>query len=320
MAFEKKETLTNGLNITELIHTESGTRVHILPAAGALLHGWIVQHNGQPVNLIDHYADQDDLAANLTNSYKSANLSPFACRIPDGKYTYQGHRYEFAHKFSDGNAIHGLLADKPFEAGEVQQTADRIAAAFHYAYRKDDSGYPFQYDCTVVYTLHADRRLTLETSVKNVSDTTIPIVDGWHPYFTTGTKVDDCQLQFFSKEVIEFDDRLIPTGERTPYRVYEQARLLGETELDHSFILDEAAPQPKCTFSDPARGISLQFYPSEHYPVLQIYTPPHRNSIAIENLSGAPDAFNNGIGLILLEPGNTQVFSVTYGVVLAEEA
>lgn len=318
MAFESKQTVENGLHITELIHTENQTRIQILPEAGALFHGWILERNGQSINLIDHYVDADDLAANLTDSYKSANLSPFACRIPEGKYTYQGQTYEFVHKFSDGNAIHGLLADKPFQAGDVHETGQQISAAFRYAYRKDDGGYPFNYDCTVVYTLHADNRVTLETTVKNISDRTIPIVDGWHPYFTTGSRVNDCQLQFFSKEVIEFDDRLIPTGELTPYRAYEKARLLGDTELDHSFLVDEKAPQPKCTFSDPNRGISLQFYPSEHYPVLQIYTPPHRNSIAIETLSGAPDAFNNGIGLILLEPGESQVFSVTYGVVMAE--
>jgi aldose 1-epimerase len=43
-----------------------------------------------------------------------------------------------------------------------------------------------------------------------------------------------------------------------------------------------------------------------------LYTPPHRRSIAIENLSSAPDAFNNGIGLISLDPDHTRTFSVRY--------
>jgi aldose 1-epimerase len=47
---------------------------------------------------------------------------------------------------------------------------------------------------------------------------------------------------------------------------------------------------------------------------LQLYIPPSRRSIAIETLSGAPDAFNNGIGLILLDPGTSRQFSVTYEV------
>jgi aldose 1-epimerase len=45
---------------------------------------------------------------------------------------------------------------------------------------------------------------------------------------------------------------------------------------------------------------------------LQIYTPATRDSIAVENLSGAPDCFNNGMGLLLLQPGHSQIFTVRY--------
>jgi aldose 1-epimerase len=48
---------------------------------------------------------------------------------------------------------------------------------------------------------------------------------------------------------------------------------------------------------------------------LQIYTPEDRKSIAIENLSSAPDAFNNGMGLLVLEPGETKMFTTTYQIV-----
>jgi galactose mutarotase-like enzyme len=43
----------------------------------------------------------------------------------------------------------------------------------------------------------------------------------------------------------------------------------------------------------------LTIEPDKEYPILQIYIPPHRNSIAIENLSGAPDNFNNKMGLVI---------------------
>ena len=50
------------------------------------------------------------------------------------------------------------------------------------------------------------------------------------------------------------------------------------------------------------------------YPYLQIYTPPGRDSIAVENLSGAPDCFNNKMGLHLLQPAHSQIFTVRYTV------
>lgn len=304
----------DGLELTELRNLQSHTKIQVLPSFGALWHGWILNKGGSEINLIDHYADLKDLQDNLSISFKGAHMSPFVCRIREGKYRYKGEQYEFKRKFNDGNAIHGLLFDRTFQQGEVKQEEQQISVGFHYNYRQDDAGYPFNYDCMVTYTLHKDNRVTIENSIQNVSEETIPVVDGWHPYFTTGTKVDDCKLQFFSKEVIEFDQSLIPTGNFLPYREFEEERPLKGIELDHSFLPDKNAPQPRCTFSDPQKKIKLHIYPSESYPVLQIYTPPHRNSIAIETLSGAPDAFNNGIGLILLPPGETRVFSVTYEI------
>jgi aldose 1-epimerase len=63
---------------------------------------------------------------------------------------------------------------------------------------------------------------------------------------------------------------------------------------------------------DPANKIQLEIIPARSYPYLQIYTPPHRKSIAIENLSSAPDAFNNGMGLVTLAPGESADFTTTY--------
>jgi aldose 1-epimerase len=45
-----------------------------------------------------------------------------------------------------------------------------------------------------------------------------------------------------------------------------------------------------------------------------VYTPPHRNTIAIENLSAIPDAFNNEIGLITLAPQANAIFSTIYKI------
>jgi aldose 1-epimerase len=53
---------------------------------------------------------------------------------------------------------------------------------------------------------------------------------------------------------------------------------------------------------------------------LQIFTPDSRQSIAIENLSGAPDCFNNGMGLVLLAPNSSKTFSVIYQVRINEKA
>jgi aldose 1-epimerase len=67
-----------------------------------------------------------------------------------------------------------------------------------------------------------------------------------------------------------------------------------------------------CVVRNPKRKVQLEIYPEKSYPYLQIYTPDHRKSIAIENLSAAPDAFNNGLGLKVLEPGEAATFTTKF--------
>ena len=65
-------------------------------------------------------------------------------------------------------------------------------------------------------------------------------------------------------------------------------------------------------FRNPLKKIQVEIHPSEQYPYLQIFTPPHRNSIAIENLSAAPDALNSFKGLQVLEPQERISFSTKF--------
>jgi aldose 1-epimerase len=64
------------------------------------------------------------------------------------------------------------------------------------------------------------------------------------------------------------------------------------------------------------KKIQLEIHTDESYPYLQFYTPSHRNSIAIENISGAPNAFNNGMGFQILIPGETAAYKTCYKISL----
>ena len=183
-----------------------------------------------------------------------------------------------------------------------------------YVYHRDDNGYPFDYRCQVRYMLYADSVLEATTTVTNLSEKGIPMADGWHPYFRLGGKVNDWLLQMHSTAIVDFDDRLIPTGHLTPYNVYESPRLLGDVFLDNCFTVKPGVVSAVCEIFNPENELRVSFYPDPSYPYLQIYTPPARESIAIENLSAAPDCFNNKMGLLILPPGHSQIFTVRYKV------
>jgi aldose 1-epimerase len=315
MSFLIRHTQEHGLDLVNIEDQSNGTRISLLPGFGATLHSFKVRtRDGSTADIIDGYPDLASLKANLSRSFKGSKLSPFPCRIRNGKYSFEGKEYRFRQLFSDGTAIHGRLYDKPFSILEETTGGSSGAVVLKYSYKKDDPGYPFDYDCQVRYILHTDSLLEVVTSVTNLDQTLIPIADGWHPYFQLGGRIDDWQLQFHSAAIVEFDDQLVPTGSLLQYNAFETSHPIGDTFLDNCFSLKPDLVSAACEIQHPTNGLTVSFFPDANYPYLQIYTPPDRTSIAIENLSGAPDCFNNKMGLTLLPPGHSQIFTVRYKV------
>ncbi len=310
MAFTIFSSAENGIELLSLQNDD--TIVSIIPKHGAMLHAFSIVTPAGRQNVIDNYGSIESVEKDLPMSFKSSKLSPFACRIPEGKYIYEGELFELTNKFADGSAIHGLLYNKNFAV--VNEFTDDYQASvlLKYNYKEEDDGYPFNYRCEIRYTLLPDNLLQLETTIINLDDLSIPMADGWHPYFKLGGKINDWELQFNAASMVEFDDKLIPTGHMLEYNAFNEPKLIGDTFLDNCFLLQQDDTYAACTLRNPKNGLQVSFYPEAAYPFLQIYTPPHRESIAIENLSAAPDAFNNKMGLLMLPPRHTQTFTVHY--------
>jgi aldose 1-epimerase len=312
MSFQVVYTQRNGIDLVILKDIHSGTFASIAPQYGALLHEFAVTTDKGMLNVIDNYPDVTTLQHEIGLSYKSSKLSPFACRIKNARYAYEGETFELSNKFIDGNAIHGLLYNKAFAVADEHADADEATVMLKYNYRQEDDGYPFTYRCEVRYTLLPGHVLRLQTTVFNLDELSIPIADGWHPYFSLTGKIDDCLLYFNSRGILEFDSNLVPTGRLLPYDNFNEEKKIGDTELDNCFLLNSTGNNAACTLYHPTLGWQLSFFPDPTYPYQQLYTPPHRHSIAIENLSGAPDCFNNQLGLTMLPPGHSQAFTVFY--------
>jgi len=302
----------NGIDLVNLVDESTTTTVSIVPQYGAMLHVFSVQGNDGPVNIIDNYHSLADIQKELSLSYKSSKLSPFACRIADAKYTYDGEVFELSSKFVDGNAIHGLLYNKAFAVVDQFTDDEQAYVVLRYNYKEEDDGYPFSYRCEVRYTLLPQNVLQLQTTIISLDDLPIPIADGWHPYFKLGGAIDNWLLQFNAAAMVEFNEKLVPTGQLTEYNTFNEEKEIGATQLDNCFLLGNDDAYAACTLTNPGNGLQVSFFPDKNYRYLQIYTPPHRNSIAIENLSAAPDAFNNKMGLLMLPPHHTHTFTVHY--------
>jgi aldose 1-epimerase len=305
----------NGFDTIVLQDNNNQSRVEVIPSCGAILHAFTVLHKGKLLNIIDSYTSKKSFDEEMeAQGFKSAKLSPYVCRMKAGEYRFGQKNYK-VHKYYLGeNAIHGLIYDAPFEVIQQEAGEEKALVKMLFHYKGTDAGYPFMYDCSVQYELKKNSSLTISTTIINKDAGIIPLCDGWHPYFSFGGSIDDCQLEFQSKEILEFDASLIPTGKLIPYPEFGSLKKIGTTFLDNCFTVNFAECQPMLILRDPQQQLQLEIRPGIAYPYLQLYTPSHRQSIAIENLSAAPDAFNNGMGLITLAAGEEASFTTNYTI------
>ena len=147
MNFIVERIIDNGFSLIRLKDIKTETYVTIMPGAGGLIHEFVIMLQDTGLNIIDNYKDEAELNGFLSLSYKSCKLSPFACRIAEGKYSFEGKSYEFKSRFKDGSAIHGLLYNKTFNVSDEFSDDNMASVTLRYHYKKEDAGYPFDYIC-----------------------------------------------------------------------------------------------------------------------------------------------------------------------------
>lgn len=303
----------NGFEKVRLTDSVGNIFAEIIPGCAAMLYNFSIVLGVQTHNVISSYTSKSEFDNQLTQrGFRGVKLSPFVCRINKGKYSFGGNEYELEKFIINGNALHGELFDKAFKVVKETSNKDFASVTMSYSYEQEDPGYPFFYDCQVEWKLSANGHLTAITTSTNKDKGLIPMQDGWHPYFDLGLRVDELHLEFQSKEMVVFNDELIPTGEMKEYDKFNSIKKIGDTIYDNCFTLNLDTCQPMCVLKNKETGIQVSFIPSESYPYIQLYTPDDRMSIAIENISGPPDAFNNNMGFKTLEPGQSAQYEITY--------
>ncbi len=290
-----------------------GSTIELWPQYGAILNGWQVRMGDRKWQIIEGYESPEDFKNNCEKKgFRSCKLSPYVCRINKGNYRFDDKQFHIGKYKLGGNSLHGLLYDAAFEI-ESSHAAEYFATvSMNHIYESVDTGYPFNYSIHVTYVLHPDNQLDITTTITNKSSESMPIADGWHPYFSLGKKVDELKLIINSDKLVEFDDRLIPTGNLTNYHSFQVPDLINDEKFDTCFVLRNPLHGAACRLINEEDNFQLVVDAGKTYPYLQLFTPADRKSIAIENLSAAPDAFNNQMGLSILGAGQVTSFGLSY--------
>ncbi len=219
-----------------------------------------------------------------------AILIPYADIVSDGTYTWHGRRYQLPRNAGyEGNftdSIHGLVKSAYFSI--IYKDVDSILLK----YALERSGYPSRLNIYVNYAVQHDSLGTV-ISVENTGNNEAPLVCGSHPYFL----YRDFWFIKFSNSAV----RLFSGGDLS-LRKDESVNFLTkkiEGYYDDSFYSDGMI---LLVSSD--RMIELD---RRSMPYFEVYDGKYaeRRSLAVEPMTGAPNAYNNKIGLIDLKPGET---------------
>ncbi len=282
------------------IKNTHGDSFSIVPEYGANLID--LKFKGQCV--IDGFQTPDELAKGAWG--KSIILFPYPNRLRDGRYTFNGKTYQFDINNADtGNSIHGFSSNVKMDV--VKSDFNENIGSIVCEFRHDGShlAYPFKFTFQVQFTL-SDSALNVNMAFTNNEKFEIPVGLGWHPYFKISERIEDTSLKMPETHFINIDDRMLPTGEKTPFHEFDDLKRIDSYSLDNGFfILNQSKPAEVILESEMGRLTYWQETGEAKWNFLQVFTPPQRNSIALEPMTCNIDAFNNGDGLVLLKPQST---------------
>ncbi|ANW97084.1 hypothetical protein AXE80_12660 [Wenyingzhuangia fucanilytica] len=276
----------NGLNYIEILGNENKSSAKICLDRGGALETLTI--NSHPV-----IVDLDPLE--YKNTYASSVLFPFANRIKDGKYTYKGVGYQFdCNETGNNNALHGLVYNKSFEVVDSETSDKAASVTMTYTTSTKNKAFPYLFTITLKFTV-TNSSIDLQVEVDNNDTNTFPFTIGWHPYFLSDDLYHST-LSLSTIKTIEFDERMI-----TKNIIEEKAKMpieIKDQQLDDCYALGEG----RVVFNTPKYKMTIDTTGKENF--FQMYTPPKKNVIALEPVTGVSDSFNNKLGLQELKAGD----------------
>ncbi|PFG33845.1 aldose 1-epimerase [Sanguibacter antarcticus] len=283
-----------------LVHGASGARAEIL-LLGATVLSWRAPWHGGLAELMDGYLDEEDVVQQRGG--RAAILFPFANRLRDDRYTFDGVTREMGLQYpADKEVIHGAARVAQWTLVEEDVSDPHgVSVTLAYSLRSGDiTGYPFSLDATARFSLTATG-LDLVLSFRNVGDVDAPVSAGWHPYFRLPghASIDGLSLHVPARTAIVTDETLVPVPGNAAYRPLPDGvhddRLEGVVH-DNAWadLVADADGRVRTLLSEPGSGDGIAVWQTRGTVV--VFTgdtvPRPRESVAIEPLETMTDAFN----------------------------
>jgi aldose 1-epimerase len=309
-----------------VLHDANRERTVRIARRGATLIGLEQQVNGAVRQLADGYRDAAELDSRPSSRF--AIMAPFANRIDDARYTFDGEEQDLQPGIDGAQRAsrHGFVRGVDFDIADQHVTPECAEVTFATSVIRPGAfpGYPHAIDFKLTYTLDANG-LALLVSMHNVGDTAAPCFFGWHPYFRVGdSAVDTWELQIPATQLVRVTPDYIPLPDEQAYQSldaaphamdFRSAKPIGETRIDAAYAGLVAGPDGRAytRMRDPSSGLGIRVW--QERGVMLVFTADTvtrdvRRAVALEPMESMANAFNRAdcADAIRLEPGAERQF------------
>lgn len=234
-------------------------------------------------------------------------LIPYANRIADGRFTWDGQSHVLAKNFpASPHPLHGIgwcRAWRVVSAGEGTCTL-----RLEHRPRADDEAWPFAFDGEQKISLGAEG-LQVELSVSNAHSSPAPLGLGLHPLFPRRRGEN---LYFGAGGAWRNGADMLPAA-RVSGELWDHSagQAIGAQNLDNDFTDWQGTARIE---SESFPAIRLSATPI--FSCLRVFTPPDKDFFAVEPVSHCTDAINRqGVSeLLRVQPGEKLSGTMTIGV------
>ena len=275
---------------TIILQNQCGLRMEVTNYGATLMRLQVPDKAGNSTDVVIGLPDAESYSKapyQKYNFYLGATVGRYAGRISGGGFTLDNTFYEIFHR--EGIQLHGGISslDKQiWEVLEVHQGDDPFVI-FKTQSAKGHNGFP---GTIAVFAKYQLQQTELQITYTATTDAPTVLNLTNHAYFNLNGKgsVAGHELFINASEILEVDERLIPTGrflktEETPYE-YQKPNSLhfkGHFGLDTPFVLKKGVP--KAQLSSKTTGITMEVETNQ--PGLVVFTPQDFKPLSIRDKS-----------------------------------
>jgi len=326
MRFYFEESQWDGWNTIQFGDHLKSQHLH-MALRGATLLDYQIIHQGKHLSICDGFASGEELK--LQGSARFFIMAPFANRIPDGKYQFNGKSYILKPSNPFYQKVrHGLAKDLDFQVNKIIQDESTLMIQLVNKDIKPGKfeGYPFELDLTIKLIL-SDLGLEVKVTGTNCGNEPLPFYSGWHSYFKTSDKgINHCQLIIPAQKLIRTDENDIPIdGYKClePLDSYpeldfrpDKAALINNRILDHGYAacISDSDGNFRSSLIDQDSGLKINVFQDKGTVIAfsgDTITYRPRTSMAIEPVQCLTNAFNrlDSQEEITVNPGESKSFA-----------